>query len=337
VLDISKDSNPSRHSFLYGILISLTSSVNYITTHAPVPNGVLKRKLNYVFTFSDFEDVRQKKLCIPDGLIINENKRFLIIPECKSAVALRNDEEPRINHQITSYSSKEFHEILHKILDYDDYEILVFTFSEVVDEMIKQLQVQKNADANIVMWALEEEPFKDEVLIRKVYGNHSDTELNQAMSLGVRCEPPAREFIDPDMPEPKIAYLLGGRLLCTHGECLLKGNMVITPSAFRKGNLDLVLSENKLRHFFRVLNRLVPSLGDYDKSGNISLKKHLDPALVSSQLSEIRQMTNEEYRRALGLPVEEETYRKIEKEIEELLKPKRTPKLEEIWGEKNDR
>jgi hypothetical protein len=335
VLDIIKNSQMSRHSFLYGILISLTSSVNYITTHAPVPNGVLKHKHNYIFIFSDFEEIRQKELCIPDGLIINEQKRFAIIPECKSAITNENDEEPRINHQIESYSSEAFHKILHTMVDYDDYEILVFTFSDVVNAMVKQLQGQRNTDANIVMWSLEEEPYRHEVLIRKVYGNHSDTELNQTMALGVRCQPPAREFIDPDMPEPKVAFVLGSRLLCTHGECLLKGNMVVTPSAFRKGNLDLVLSESKLRHLFRVLNKLASSLGDYNpKSGNFLLKKHLDPERVSKQLSEIGQMTNEEYRKALGYPVKEEPYRKIEKEIEETLKPKRTPKLEELWGEK---
>ena len=74
------------------------------------------------------------------------------------------------------------------------------------------------------------------------------------MSLGVSCEPPAREFIDPDMPEPRIAFILGCRLLNTFGERLLKKDMIVKPLEFCKGNLDLVFSETKLRHFFRLGN-----------------------------------------------------------------------------------
>lgn len=331
VHDISS-SQMSPHSHLYGILVSLTSSVNYFSTHAPVPNGFLKYKLHYTFKFTDFEEMRQQRMCIPDGLIINQDKKFALIPECKSTVSSEKDAEPRIQHQILSYSSKEFHAALSKIVSYNDYDIVVFTFSNVVPAMIQQLQKLEKTDANIVVWSLEEERLRDDVLIRKVYGNHSDLELNQVMSLGVRCEPPVREFIDPDMPEPRIAFVLGSRLLCTHGECLLKKNMVVTPSEFRKGNLDLVLSENKLRRFFRILPKLIPDLCTYDnKSGNIMLKKNLEPMNVSSRLSEIAQMTNEKYRKSLGYPTEEEPYRKIEKESEQILKPTRTPTLDEIW------
>lgn len=316
--------------------MSLTSSVNYITTHAPTPNGVLKSKLGYVFNFRDFEELRQGKMCIPDGLITNDYKKSLIIPECKSDISGEKDVEPRLKHQIMVYSSKQFHRILHGLIDYDEYEVVIFTFSQVVAPIIQELQEMKTSDANITIWSLEEEVFKDQVCIKKVYGKHIDPELNQAMSLGVSCEPPAREFIDPDMPEPRIAFVLGCRLLNAFGERLLKNNMAITSSEFRRGNLDLVLSENRLRHFFRVLGKLVPDLCEYDKkSGNVVLKRRLDPERVSLSLRGIGGMTNEAYRKALGLPVREEPYRIAEHKIEELLKPKRVPKLEEIlYGEK---
>lgn len=337
MLRISAPPQMPPHSFLYGILVSLTSSVNYITTYAPTPNGFLKRKLRYTFIFRDFEELRRENMCIPDGLIINEDKRLLIIPECKSGIAKEKDAEPRIEHQITIYSSKQFHKILSTLINYDEYEIVVFTFPELIKAMIQQLQVLKLNDVNIVMWSLEEGRLEDQVSIRKVYGKHIDTELNQAMSLGVSCEPPAREFIDPDMPEPRITFVLGMRLLNTYGECLFKKNMVVTPSEFRKGNLDLVLSPSKLRHFFRVLGKLIPDLCRYDrKSGNVVLKKRLDFERISLRLSQIGSMTNEEYRKALGLPVKEELYRKVEEEIVEVLKTTRIPKLEEImWGEKS--
>lgn len=326
----------SAHSFLYGVLVSLTSSVNYITTHAPVPDGFLKYKLHYEFKFTDFEELRQKDLCIPDGLILSEQKKFLMIPECKSALSNDKDEEPRIQHQINSYSSPEFHGVLHNIIQYEDYEIVLFTFSDVVPAMIEQLRVMEQNDANIVIWSFEEDPFKNEVHVRKVDGNHTDTELDRLMSIGVSCEPPAREFIDPDMPEPRIAYVLGGRLLCTYGESLLKGNMTIKPAEFRKGNLDLVLSENRLNHFLRVLNKLVPGLGNYDpKTGNMVLKRHINAERVRVRLDEVGKMTTEEYRKTLGFPTKEESYRKLEKETEETLRPKRTPTLDELWGAKS--
>lgn len=46
------------------------------------------------------EELRQESLCIPDGLIINEHKGFLIIPECKSGISEEKDAEPRIRHQV---------------------------------------------------------------------------------------------------------------------------------------------------------------------------------------------------------------------------------------------
>jgi hypothetical protein len=201
--------------------------------------------------------------------------------------------------------------------------------------MIDNLSSLESVNANIVIWSLEEDHFKNEVRIRKVYGNHNDPELNSLIAQGVPCEPPAREFIDPDMPEPRIAYVLGGRLLCTYGESLLKRNMIIKPSEFRKGNLDLVFSENRLRHFFRALDKLVPNLCDYNsQSGNIVLKRHIDAEKVRIRLDEIGGMTTKEYRKELGYPVKEESYQKIEKEIEDILKPRRTPTLKEICGEK---
>jgi hypothetical protein len=309
--------------------------VNYITTHAPTPNGVLKNKLHYVFQFKDFEELRQKDMFIPDGLVINEDKKILIIPECKSGLAEEEDAEPRLVHQIETYSCKEFHSIIKKLIEYDQYEIVVFTFSYLVKELIQNLQGIRN-DANIVIWTLEDEKFKKGVTIRKAYGQHVDNELDQLMSIGVSCEPPPREFIDPDMPEPRIAFVLGCRLLIAHGECLLKNNMVVKPSEFRIGNLDLVLSENKLRHFFRVLYKLVPSLCEYDKkTGNLVLERRFDAEQVSMRLTRIGSMSIPEYRKALGFPVEEEAYRKmVEKEIPKVLKPRRIPKLTEMWKEK---
>jgi hypothetical protein len=327
----------SNHSFLYSILVSLTSSVNYITTHAPVPNGFLKRKLYFSFKFIDFEEFRQENMCIPDGLILNEQKKFLIIPECKSAIPPENDEEePRIQHQVSCFCSNEFHEILHKIIDYTDYEIVIFTFSEIVGSMIKQVEaLRTKTNANIVIWSVEEDHFKKEVKILKVYGNHTNQELNNVMSIGALCEPPAREFIDPDMPEPRIAYVLGGRLLCTLADRLLQGNMQVNIPEFRNGNLDLVVSENRLKHYLRVLAKLSPGLCTFDsKTQNIILKKRINWIKVSQRLSEINQMTNAQYRKALGYPIEDEPYRKIEKEIEETIKPKRTPTLDELWGSK---
>jgi len=310
--------------------------VNYITTHAPTPNGVLKNKLHYVFQFEDFEELRQKGMCIPDGLVVNEDKKILIIPECKSGLAQEEDAEPRLVHQIKIYSSKEFHSIIKKLIEYDQYEIVVFTFSYLVKEIIQNLQGIRD-DVNIVIWTLWDEKVKKGISIRKAYGKHVDNELDQMMSIGVSCEPPPREFIDPDMPEPRITFVLGCRLLIAHSECLLKNDMVVKPSEFRRGNLDLVLSESKLRHFFRVLHKLVAGFCEYDKkTGNLVLKRRFDAVHVSMSLTRIGSMSIPEYRRALGFPVEEEAYRKIvEKEIPKVLKPRKIPKLTEImWKEK---
>jgi hypothetical protein len=318
------------HSHLYGMLVSVTSSINYMTAYAPAPNGIIKRKAQYCFNFYDFEEFRDAKLCIPDGLVTNEKKGILLIPECKTALSEQNDVEPRLRHQMEVYSSKQFHDLLRKAVPYKEHELLVFTFAKSSDAMIGEIE-QIKIDSNIVLWSVEENPGKDTVTIKKGFGRHIDSDLDQLLSAGIVCQPPVREFIDADMPEPRIAFVLACRLLDSYGERLLNDKMVVEPQELRTGNPDLILSDKKLRRFFRVICRLVPDLCTYDRiTGSITIKKRLNSTKVQPSLAALSQMSIQDYRRALGMPLDEEAYLKQQKEIEQIGKPKRTPTLEEL-------
>jgi len=77
------------HEILTNIIITLTTPVS--TTGEPIPsNGILKKKLNYVFDMEKFEEeiavIFGRNFHPPDGFLRNSANNISITVECKSGL-----------------------------------------------------------------------------------------------------------------------------------------------------------------------------------------------------------------------------------------------------------
>jgi hypothetical protein len=295
------------HDYLLAVVISLTQPVVYGISAPLGINGYIKQKLGYVFHFSDMEEARTRGMSLPDGLVFNEQNKILLIPECKSSLQ-EDGNSLRLVKQLQCYSSKEFLEIVHRIIpDFVQSEIVIATFPEVAKEI--QLLIKTHSDdlktaSNTVIWTVNRIPRTDHLLTKIFHGTHIDKQLNATMVKGVRCKPPAREFLSsPDIPDSRFASNIGRRLLVS----IAVGTKTSTVDKFLEENKDLAISFSRLRRILASIFRLVPELGSYErKTGSIKLRSRVDYLAIQSKLREIGQMSSADYHRILGEPVERE-------------------------------
>lgn len=295
------------HDYLLAVIIALTQPVIYGISAPLGIDGFLKQKLGYVFHFSDMEEARTRGMNLPDGFIFNEQSKILLIPECKSSLQ-ENDDTPRLIKQLKCYSSKEFLEIVRRIIpNFTQSEIVIVTFPEVAKEiqlLIKTHSSDLTPISNIVIWTVNRIQRTDQLLTKLFDGKHIDKRLNQAMIEGVRCKPPAREFLSsPDIPDSRFASNIGRRLLAS----IVIGTKMSTIAQFLEENKDLAISYSRLRRIIAALFRLVPELGSYERrTGSIKLRSRVDYPVVQSKLRNIGQMSSADYHRILGEPIERE-------------------------------
>ena len=295
------------HDYLLAVIIALTQPVIYGISAPLGVNGFLKRKLGYVFHFSDMEEARTRGMNLPDGLVFNEHNKILLIPECKSALQEDGDTS-RLIKQLQCYSSKEFLEIMRAIIpDFTQSEIVIVTFPGVAKEI--QLFMRAHSDdlkstSNTAIWTVDRIPKTDQLLAKLYDGKHVDEQLNAAMINGICCKPPAREFLSsPDIPDSRFSSIIGRRLLVS----IAVGTKTSSISQFLEENRDLAISFSRLRGVLAALFRLVPELGSFErKTGAIKLRTRIDYSVVQSKLRDVGKMSRADYHRILGEPIERE-------------------------------
>jgi hypothetical protein len=311
------------HDYLLAVVIALTQPVIYGISAPLGINGFLKQKLGYVFHFSDMEEARTRGMSLPDGLVFNERNRILLIPECKSSLQ-ENDDTSRLIKQLQCYSSKEFLEIMQRIIpNFTQSEIVIVTFPETAKEiqlLIKAHSSDLKSTLNTVIWTVDRIAKTDQLLTKLFTGKHLDEQLNAAMIEGVRCKPPAREFLSsPDIPDSRFASIIGRRLLVS----IAIGTKTSTVAQVLEENTDLAVSFFRLRRILAALFRLVPDLGSYERrTGTIKFRSRIDYSIIQNKLREIGQMSKVDYHRALGEPIEKEAAIAIEE-----LKPTKQTQL----------
>ena len=302
------------HDYLLAVVIALTQPVIYGITAPLGVNGFLKQRLGYVFHFSDMEDARTRGMSLPDGLIYNERNGILLIPECKSSLQ-DNDTSTRLIKQLQCYSSTDFLQIVHRIIPgFTQSEVVIVTFPETAKEiqlLIKSRSNDLKTASNTVIWTVNRIPKTDQLITKLFSGKHIDEQLNSAMTTGVICKPPPREFLSsPDIPDSRFVSIIGRRFLAS----IVMRTKSSSATQVLEENTDLAVSLPRLRRILSALFRLVPELGSYERrTGEINFRSRIDYSVVHKKLREIGLMKKVDYYRALGEPITKEVVIPVEK------------------------
>lgn len=284
------------------ILINTLSStvLNLVPSiSAPVaPSGTLREEFGYEIRLPEFgetieELMKKKGAKIPDLLLVNEEKKLVIVVECKSGFNLETEE--KLSKQIEFYSKEKF-----KFGDLENLEIWIFTnkgLGKNIEKFVRNKTQETRDLANIVIWEVEFKKGGEETEIQKIYGKHYDSKLNEQIKThGLTCCPPKIDLlVDPTLTYPERVYRIGRRLftfICS--KFLTEEERTISVEGFKTKHLDAIITDKELRRCFRYLTTLIPEIGEYSSQGQIILKKRPSLDKIKAKLENIQKMSVEE-------------------------------------------
>lgn len=242
------------HELLINIVISLTSSLS--TIGAPlVVNGILKRKLNYIFKTSIIDEknttIFGKNFHPPDAFLKNNYKNIAITVECKSGI---NEDETNLDEQILFYSENDSYKDIF-LSEEDTHEIIILIIPHILDQVIKIIE-DLGISTNIVIW-IAEETQEDMYFIKRRYGNHIDNDLEEIMSNGVLVNPPSNlMLISPNISHSGLISEISKRLLAN--AFTLEMNI----DDFIARQSESIISYSKIKKVIKHVFTLIPELGE---------------------------------------------------------------------------
>jgi len=293
------------HEFLINIVGSTVLNIVHYPSAPIAPSGVIGTKFGYALKLPEFGEtikklMKRKGAKIPDLLLVNEEKRLLIVVECKSAFTFKMEE--RLSKQIEFYSSKEFEAIWKEMFPNLAYlEIWVFSqanLSAKIADFINRTGTTTDF-ANIVVWGVSLKKAMEEAHIQKFFGNHLDNALDKEMEGGgFVCSPPRIELlIDPTLAYGERVYRIGRRIFAfIASSYITKEDRTVTLQDFRKRHPDaIVMTDMELKKCLRYLTILVPEFGKYKSAmGKLVLAKRPSLDKIKTKLENIQEMTEEE-------------------------------------------
>ena len=292
------------HEFLINLMCSTVLNMVPYPSAPIAPSGVLGSKFGYAIRLPKFGEIvkalmKKKGAKVPDLLLVNEENKLLVIIECKSDFTFEIEES--LSRQIEFYSSKDFKAIWREMFpDLINVEIWVSSpksLSEKIVDSISQ-QVRTKKLANIVIWGVDFKKAREVVHIRKFYGNHLDSELDEKMeSEGIVCSPPRIELlIDPTLTHGERVFRIGRRFLSfVASSYLTEGERIVTLQDFRQRHADAIMTDKELKKCLRYLLKLIPEIGEYNSAtGEVVLAKRPSLDKIKTKLENIGSMTNEE-------------------------------------------
>jgi hypothetical protein len=292
------------HEFLINLIGAAVLNIVHYPSAPIAPSGVLGSKFGYAIRLPKFgaiveELMKKKGAKIPDLLLVNEEKKLLIIVECKSDFTFKIEE--KLSKQIEFYSSKDFKVIWKEMFpDLTNIEIWVFSpkgLSGKISDFISR-QVITEKLANVVVWGVEHKKTREEAHIQKFYGNHLDSKLNEKMERGgFVCSPPRIELlIDPTLTDGQRVFRIGRRLFSfVASSHLTEKDRIVTLRDFRETHPDAIMTDRELKRCLRYLLKLVPEIGKYNSAtGEVVLAKRPSLNKIKTKLENIGNMTDEE-------------------------------------------
>ena len=294
------------HEFLINILSSTVLNVVPFVSAPIAPSGVLRENFGYEIRLPEFEEttrelLRKKGAKVPDILLVNQERKLLVVVECKSDFTF--DMEEKLSKQVEFYSSQDFESIWKELFKgIDKLEIWIFVYKglgENIARFIKKQSTLKNL-TNLVVWEVELRKSGEEAEIYKVYGKHIDNELNNYMEKsGLKCSPPKTDLlIDVTLTYPERVFRIGRRMLAFLAAMYItEEERKVTAEDFKHRYVDALMTNRELVRCFRYLTMLVPQIGYYDtEKQQILLAKRPSLRKVKSRLQEIQSMTEETFK-----------------------------------------
>jgi hypothetical protein len=258
----------TSHEILINIIGSTALNIVAYPSAPIAPSGTLTRDFGYSIRLSEFGDalqelMRKKGAKIPDLLLANEEKKILIVVECKSDFTFHL--EKRLENQIDFYSSKECEKVFKEMFsNLEKIEVMVVTYAQIGTKIIDFLssRYSNHNSANIVVWETAIKPREEKVHLKKVYGKHLDSDLNnQLESKGLETSKPRMELlIDPTLLVGEKVFRIGRRILAFMASTYItEADRIITIEKFRKNHPDTtVMTDKELKKCLRYLMILVP-------------------------------------------------------------------------------
>ncbi len=263
------------HEILTNIIITLTTPVS--TTGEPIPsNGILKKKLNYVFDMEKFEEERDaifsKNFHPPDGFLRNSVNNISITVECKSGL---DEDITNLRDQLRFYSENEnFKNVF--IQGEERNEILIVCtnkcFNSVLN-VVTDVQIAKN----LIIWRVKK-TYEDKFIIRKVYGTHIDEELDELMEQGVSVSPPYNLLLlTPNISMTSLIGTLGMRITANFIQSELEIDKFIS------NQNDVIIPYQKIKKAIEHLFILVQEIGELEGE-KIIFKKRPNFSLILKKI-----------------------------------------------------
>jgi len=292
------------HEFLITTMVSTVLNIVPSPFSPIAPSGILKSKFAYDLRLPEFgeaikELIAKKEAKVPDLLLVNIKRKLLITVECKSDFTFEIEES--LAKQIEFFSSETYNKICREMFpDLINHEIWIFSpenFCYEISKLVRN-QVTTKSLANIVVWGLHLKKRGEEAHIKKFYGNHLDSELNQKMDEGgFTCSPPRFELlIDPTLSYGKRVFRIGRRILTFLASLYVsEKDRIVSLQSFREKHKDVIMTDKELKNCLRYLSKLVPEIGEYNSAtGELKLAKRPSLDKVKAKLENIQEMTDVE-------------------------------------------
>jgi len=300
----------TQHEILINVIGS--TALNIVTyPSAPVaPSGVLAKDFGYSIRLPEFGEtiqdlMRKKGAKIPDLLLTNDEKKILVVVECKSDFNFKLEE--RLGKQIDFYSCDECRTIYKEMFPkLEKLEIWIVTYEKLGTKILDFIK-KKYSDpdsTNIVIWETVIEPNKEDVHLRKVYGKHLDADLDKQLETqSLKTSKPRTELlVDPTLSYGEKIFRIGRRILAfMASNYITEADRIITIQNFREHHPDTtVMTDTELKKCLRYLMLLVPEIGNYNSgSGEIVLSKKPKLDKVKKRLENLQEMDEEQIKVAL--------------------------------------
>ena len=331
-------------------LINLLASAVLTLTPSPFSplktTGILREKFGYEIKLPIFSEVieglmKEKGASPPDLILTNDKLRMVVAVECKSDFNSKTIE--KLSKQVGFYSSETFKEFCKSFVpDLTKCEIWVVTYSdqeklgEKISSFIEKKKTELNSQSRIVIWEVEIRK-TEEAIIRKIYGEHQDFELEKHLQAGRGIEtslPQIDLLIDSSLTYSQRVARIGRRIFSfIVSKNLSSEERIVSLSDFKEKYSDAIMTDKQLANCFRYLTRLVPEIGGYvTEKQSIVLRARPPLIRIKEKIEEMESVTDEEFKTKLAR-VEKPSSRRTRSVKKP--KPSKGPSLER-WMKKDN-